>query len=269
MSCDSVPAPSEAAGIGSPVTNRGDSKEKFKKLLRSVPLAYGCARRLYRLFRKTDPTLEERILSAIGNRQAISFVQVGSNDGLHGDPIHDLIVSRTGWRGMFIEPVDFLFRRLRENYGNAERFVFENVAIGTEKRRRQFYYVSEQARSGLDLPYWHDQLGSFDRRHILRMLGDEVSPYIIETDVECVPLQEVLDRNRINTIDLLHIDTEGFDYQVLAQVDFKRYKPAVILFEHHLLSDEEFGRARALLRRNRYRLSHHGNDILAIRRSWF
>ncbi|HEU4768219.1 MAG TPA: FkbM family methyltransferase [Pyrinomonadaceae bacterium] len=248
------------------IRNRQPASDRMKEHLRNIPFVFGTAKWIYRRFRPVDPPIPEQILNTIGGKSSVFFVQVGSNDGVQGDPIHDLIVSREGWRGIFIEPIDFLFQRLRKNYGEAERFIFENVAIGTEKGSKKFYYVSEKAAE-LGLPYWHDQLGSFDKAHITRALGDEVSPYIVEEDVECLPLQDVLDRNRVDAIDLLHIDTEGFDYKVLSQVDLKRYKPSVILFEHHLLSDDEFGKARKLLRDNRYRLIQYGNDILAIRRS--
>jgi methyltransferase FkbM-like protein len=93
-------------------------------------------------------------------------------------------------------------------------------------------------------------------------------PYIVEEEVECLPLQEVFDRNRVESIDLIHIDTEGFDYKVLSQIDLRRYKPSVILFEHHLLSDEEFLQSRSLLRGTGYRLLQYGNDTMAIRTSW-
>ena len=248
------------------VTSRQPTNEKIKGYLRNLPIVYGAGKWIYRRFRQSDPTIQERILKAVGSKPAVFFVQVGSNDGLQGDPIHDLIVTRENWSGIFIEPIDFLFQRLRRNYGAAERFIFENVAIGNEKGSKKFYYVSEKAKSELDLPYWHDQLGSFDKDHITRMMGEEMSPYIVEEDVECLPLQDVLDRNRVNTIDLLHIDTEGFDYKVLSQLDLERYKPSVILFEHHLLPNDEFDKARKLLRKNGYRWVQYGNDILAIRR---
>ena len=239
----------------------------MKTYLRKIPLIYGFAKGVYRQFRRSDPTIQEEILKAVDGKPCLFFVQVGSNDGLQGDPIHDLIISRESWSGIFIEPIDFLFQRLRKNYGNAERFVFENVAIGTEKGTKKFYYVSEKSKTELDLHYWHYQLGSFDRAHITRALGDQMNAYIIEEDVECLPLQDVLDRNQVNAIDLLHIDTEGFDYKILSQLDFKRYKPSIILFEHHLLTDDEFEKARRLLRGYGYRLHNYGNDILAVRRS--
>ncbi|HEX3186569.1 MAG TPA: FkbM family methyltransferase [Pyrinomonadaceae bacterium] len=246
---------------------RHPASERIKAVLRNLPLVYPAGKWIYRQFRRSDPTVQERILKTIGDKPTVFFVQVGSNDGVHGDPIHDLIVSRPSWSGIFVEPVNFLYQKLRKNYGEAERFVFENVAIGTEKGRKKFYYVSAKAREELDLPYWHDQLGSFDKAHITSGLGDKITPYIVEEDVECLPLNEVLDRNRVDAIDLFHIDTEGFDYKVLSQLDIDRYKPSVIMFEHHLLTDEEFDKARKLLRKTGYRLHYCDGDILALRRS--
>ena len=252
------------------IRDRQETGSLIKAYLRKFPLIYSSLKWIYRRFRGADPTMQERILKAVGIKTEVFFVQVGSNDGVQGDPLHELVISRTNWRGIFIEPISFLFSRLRKNYGDSERFILENVAVGARSETKKFYYVSEQATSELDLPYWHDQLGSFDKNHITRTLGDQMSPYIIEADVECQPLQAILDRNRVDAIDLLHIDTEGFDYQVLSQVDLKRYKPSVILFEHHLLTDDEFFKARKLLRRTGYRLRQYGNDTLATRRSfWF
>src|SRR5688572_4948675 len=249
------------------VRNRQPASDRIKEQLRNLPLVYGTAKWIYRWFRKSDPTIQDQILKALASKRSVFFVQVGSNDGVQGDPIHDLIVERESWRGIFIEPIDFLFQRLRGNYGNSERFIFENVAIGTENGSKKFYYVSEKARTELDLPYWHDQLGSFDKAHITKALGEQMLPYIVEEDVECLPLQAVLDRNAVDAIDLIHIDTEGFDYKVLSQLDLERYKPSVILFEHDLLPDDEFVKARKLLRGAGYRLLQFGNDILALRRA--
>lgn len=248
------------------IKNRQGANAAIKEYLRNFPLLYGLLKRVYRLFHQSDQTLQQRIEKAIGDKTDVFFVQVGSNDGVQGDPLHELVQSRETWRGIFIEPIDFLFRRLQQNYAESTRFVFENVAISTKRETKKFYYVSEKASAERDLPYWHDQLGSFDRNHITKMLGDEMSSYIIEENVACQPLQDVFDRNRVAAIDLIHIDTEGFDYQVLSQVDIERYKPSVLLFEHHLLTDEEFVKSRRLLRRTGYRIYEYGNDTLALRR---
>ena len=245
---------------------RQETVQKIKRILRKFPLAYNVARGTYRLFRGPDWTIQQRIMMTLGDKREVFFVQVGSNDGLQGDPIHDLIINHKTWAGIFIEPVDFLFQRLEKNYGDADRFVFENVAIGNEKGTKRFFYVSDKAKDELELPYWHDQLGSFDKNHIRQSLGDQVSPYIIEEDIECLPLQEVLDRNQVTAIDLIHIDTEGFDYKVLSQVDLGIYKPSVILFEHKHLVGGELEKANSLLKKAGYRLFEYGGDTLAVRR---
>jgi hypothetical protein len=56
-------------------------------------------------------------------------VQIGSNNGKSGDPIYRIILQRKGWKGLFVEPVPYLFHQLKTNYGNNPRFKFENSVI--------------------------------------------------------------------------------------------------------------------------------------------
>ena len=65
-------------------------------------------------------------------------------------------------------------------------------------------------------------------------------------------LETLLARVGIKQIDLLVIDTEGHDYEILRELDFTRFKPVVLMFEHQHLSDEDKAAAYALLRKQRY-----------------
>ena len=221
---------------------------------------------LVRLHRRVVP-LEWEIARALRGRREVFFVQVGSNDGTSGDPIHKLLERHKQWRGIFIEPVPSLFERLKANHPDSGRYVFENVAIGKERGEAVFHYVSEDAKAALGekLPYWYDQLGSFDRQHILKHLDGLLEPFIVSQPLPCLPLQDVLDRNQVQRLDLLHIDTEGYDWQVLSQFDLARYQPKVVLYEHKHLSREDRRRAEALLRQHGYRLQVRSADTLARR----
>src|SRR5215467_4330257 len=90
-------------------------------------------RSLVRSFRRvrglTNAGPAEVIKRKLHSRSSVFFVQVGSNDGLNGDPLHKLIKSDPRWKGIFIEPVRYAFDRLRLNYDGEDRFVYENVAI--------------------------------------------------------------------------------------------------------------------------------------------
>jgi FkbM family methyltransferase len=191
------------------------------------------------------------------------FVQVGSNDGLRGDPLHDLIKSNSQWFGVFIEPVEYVFKRLIKNYGNESRFRFEQIAIGDEAGEHEFYYVSEKAVGVDGLPDKCEQMGSFDRNHILKHSA-ALHPYIITQRIRCETLSSVLDRNRVERVDILHIDTEGYDYHVLRQIDFKRISPKLILYEHIHLKADELQAATDLLCLHGYRCVNFGRDTLAI-----
>lgn len=247
--------------IGSPMRNQ------LKSFLRKAPLIYRILRQIrFYVYPSEGDRIRSRIVAALKPYESVYFVQIGSNDGVQGDPIHDLIVENKNWAGLFVEPVRHLFRRLQHNYGNSHRFTFENVAIGTAREIREFYYVSEDAEAACKgrLPDWYNQLGSFNREHIVRHLHGSLEPYICSELLETVLLDDVLRRNEVQRIDLLHIDTEGFDYQILVQVDFQKYHPAAILYEHVHLSDETKRLARSLLESAGYGFWVYGKDTLAI-----
>jgi FkbM family methyltransferase len=193
------------------------------------------------------------------------FVQVGSCDGKLGDPLHELIKSNPQWFGIFIEPVDYVFKALVRNYGNDLRYVFEQVAIADEPGERAFYHVSEEAVGIPSVPSQCEQLGSFDRNHILKH-GTTLEPYIITRRVWCEPLSSVLDRNKVERVDIIHIDAEGYDYHVLKQIDFSRFSPKLVLYEHTHLKHDESKAAINLLSSHGYRCVNFGMDTLAIRR---
>lgn len=216
---------------------------------------------------RTGGQLQSEIQGFVKAREQWSFVQVGSNDGVQGDPLNSFIRSSPSCRGMFVEPVRHLFDRLKQNYPSSERFIFENVAISQEHGVAEFYYVAEDAAqaSGYELPFWYDQLGSFNRKHIVEQLGGILEPFIVAETITVCPLQALLNKHGIEAIDILQVDTEGHDYQVLASLDFERIKPQMIIFEHKHLSDGDLSLTLAVLEKHGYACKRIGDDTVATR----
>ena len=215
--------------------------------------------------------LQLAIVESLDRQRDVFFVQIGSNDGQQGDPLRPLLLAYPEWRGVFVEPVNFLFDKLRSLYSREKgRFAFENVAIGTKNEKAILFNIAPAARTeeGINVPHWCYQLASFRKDVLLKNLGEDLSadlgPFIQETEVQTLTLSSLFERNRVERIDLLHIDTEGYDYEILRQLDFTRYQPRVILFEHVHLNDSERHAARVLLQTHNYRLSEIGRDTLAI-----
>lgn len=234
---------------------------KLKRFLKSIPFVGPLLQGGHRLL-GLDPA--GRIKSALKGQTSAFIVQVGANDGRTGDPIFNLIQKNPAWEVVFVEPVPFLFERLRENYGMSARFRFENLAIGEARGLMPFHYVSEQAvRDMPELPEWHDQLGSFDRNHITKHVGSRLDPYIVSVDVPVVPLNELLDKHGVASIDLLHLDTEGHDWRILKHLDLERFKVKTILFEHKHLECSAKAEAKAKLGAY-FTIKDLGNEYLCV-----
>lgn len=241
----------------------------FKRCIHHLPWLH---RALWRLYvaggfpSRAQRRLQAAIVRSLQGRPEVCVVQVGANDGVQGDPLHALILAHPHWRALFIEPVDTLFERLVRNYGREQRFQFRRCAISSSAGPRTFFHVSDDARAvlGERLPYWFDQLGTFDRAHIVAQLGGALEPFIVATQVDALPLTRVLEEHGLDRVDLLHVDAEGHDHEVLMSLDLARYKPAVVLYEHvHLDPVSARGLASHLVCHG-YRLARHGDDTLAV-----
>jgi len=192
------------------------------------------------------------------------FVKIGANDGVSWDPVSDVLLASNKWKGLLVEPVPYCFDRLKANFQDP-RFSLEQVAIGASAGQTTFYYVDPKAIQNIPgLPTWFDHLGSFDRNHIIKHLDGVLEPFIIESKVKVSPLSDVLVRNKIQQVHLLHVDTEGYDDEVLKTLDFAKHTPLSIFVEHkHIPS----ARKAEMLRRfheNGYSVRDCGGDFFAV-----
>ncbi len=128
---------------------------------------------------------------------------------------------------------------------------------------------------------WATGLSSFDKKsleghiengYIQRKAKDEgleiptdLSKLIEEVKVPTVKITGLLDKNKIESFNILCIDTEGYDFEIIKLIDLKKFHPEVILFESKNLSDTDFIAAKELLTSNGYTLFWEKGDTLAIK----
>jgi hypothetical protein len=65
---------------------------------------------------------------------------------------------------------------------------------------------------------------------------------------------------------LLQIDVEGFDFEVLKMIDFKRFCPVIIKYEHEGLDENDQAAARKLLEDQGYEVQEIKTDTVGIRK---
>ncbi|WP_373497627.1 FkbM family methyltransferase [Aquiflexum sp.] len=174
-----------------------------------------------------------------GAKKPWMVVQIGANDGKTKDPLHQAISKNPKWDVLFVEPVPYLFEKLKAHYPETSRFRFENSAIN-EGSVQDFYWVDKKAKYILgNIPEWYDQLGSFDKNHIRKHLNGILEPFIVSKKIQGITLEALFQKHHIQQIDLLRIDCEGYDWKILRQLDLSRFKPSLLLIEIKHLNKEE------------------------------
>ena len=178
-------------------------------------------------FNVFEPLLYRRLKSV----DEFFFVSIGANDGRMVDPVYWFIArNRYRVRGLLIEPMKDAFEELCRTYQDYPRLTPLNLAIHNTEKKMELYRVDPTRLKGL--PAWSKGIASFNPEHH-KLSGTPTERIITET-VECVSLGELIEVHEIDTIDLLQIDTEGYDSEIILGLDFERVKPAVIHFKHGL-----------------------------------
>jgi FkbM family methyltransferase len=214
---------------------------------------------------QSDPALDAlaRFAQAAG---PVMFVQLGAHDGLANDPLHDFVMSRPDWSGLVVEPAPDHFAALQMTYAAISgRIRFERSVVSDSSGHAAFYRL----RDSPGLPAALRQVGSLSRAHVEEYAASVQDPsLVVQEQVASTTLPALLERQGIAAIDLLHMDIEGAEPLVLAQIDFDApWAPRALLFEHNHLSTADFRHWKSQLRLAGYALEHGRQDTWAARPS--
>jgi len=158
----------------------------------------------------TFETIKLALAYHLLSKRLPAFVQIGACDGISGDPVHDFIV-QGHVRALLVEPIQESLLKLQRTYEGVPNVTVVHAAIGCHDGDVVLFRVKEGATS-LD-SFWATQLASFNRAHLVRHGVKEHD--IEEVKVPCLTLKTLLSKHGFETLDLLQIDTEGFDGEVV------------------------------------------------------
>jgi FkbM family methyltransferase len=220
----------------------------------SVPrrsLLAGLRRRLHGRVELVGPKLLEEFAKTHASAR---FIEIGAHDGAWRDQLRTFILTR-GWKGVMVEPVPYVFDRLRRNYESIEGVAVENAAISNADGHQPFYQlrqVHDPQREGL--PSWYDAIGSLSRDTVLSHadLIPDIAERLVSTEVTCLTFESLCRKHGLDEIDFLMVDTEGHDWEVLQGVDFEEHRPRLLVYEHQHLNEEDRADCRSHLARHGY-----------------
>lgn len=196
------------------------------------------------------------------------FVQIGANDGVMYDPIYH-IIQKYNLPGILLEPIDDYYQKLEENYRDNSNVVTVKKALHPSKNKEIIYGL----RKNHPLHEAYNGIASFNLNHLLKYKDPRKTPekwlvpniedYIIQEEVECITFDKLILDYNVKKIDLLQIDTEGFDVEILKMINFNAIKPSIIRYEVGHLKKEDLIKSIHLLKIHQYKFLDEGFDIIA------
>lgn len=234
----------------------------------ALPEERGLGYWLRRIYRRLTPQIPrprfpEIIHAFAASQPQVFFIQVGSNDASYGDPLRGHILRRR-WHGIMVEPVPYVFQRLQARFGGHAELKLENVAIGPRSGVLPFYCLKQSDEP--NLPPWYDQLGSFSMNNILKhaVYLPDIAQRIQKIAVPTLTMAELCEKHDVHRLDILHIDAEGYDWEIIKAIDFARIRPGILLFEHKHLSTDDDRASREHLQSLGYRLFRDKVDTFCM-----
>lgn len=141
------------------------------------------------------------------------FVDVGCNDGLECSNTSCLIDAK--WSGIMIDPEPNAYQQCANLYKNNNKIKVINCGISNQNEILELNCcgaLSTFCNSGINF----NRIGRKPKKQI-----------------QCYTLNYILEQNNIKKIDLISIDTEGFEDKVLDGFDIDKYQPKILIIELH------------------------------------
>tara|TARA_B100002019_G_C21225866_1_gene577336 strand:- start:766 stop:1518 length:753 start_codon:yes stop_codon:yes gene_type:complete len=188
-----------------------------------------------------------------------TIIQIGANDGMRFDVLNKYI-KKYNPKVILVEPIKSNFLDLKKNYKNQKNLFFENSAISVDNKINKLFKV-KNSKLGL---YDEHIIGitSFEKNHLIK--HGVKKNHIIEEIVNSISISELLKKYSIEDLDLLYIDTEGYDGEII--LDFlnkSRLKP-IIIFEYVHINHQVLKKTLNQLNNNKFYFFKIDENILCF-----
>jgi FkbM family methyltransferase len=139
------------------------------------------------------------------------FVDVGANHPIHGSNTY--LLELNGWTGLAVEPQ----KKLRDIWPQTRKTPCLNYVIGPENKEVSFIEASDEEHG----------LSGIEGFNKVKNNAKKIT--VIQKR-----LDSLLTENKIESIDYLSIDVEGYEMKVLESIDFSKTKIKLIGLENDL-----------------------------------
>lgn len=170
----------------------------------------------------------------------IDYFQIGAHIG---NTVNDPIFSKemNNKTLILIEPVPFLYDMLKQNYSpriKSNEIEFLQIAVSDRDGELDLYAPSKQNDLANHPFFLHQMASTTDRYFKIFNFKERFPQFIFEKiGVQSRRFNTLVRERGIESIDTLILDTEGHDFTILMDVDFKLVKPKKIIFENFYMRE--------------------------------
>ena len=200
----------------------------------------------------------EKIIAHLAEKKIInSLVQIGANDGVSHDHLHN-IIKKFQLKSLLLEPIKKYFLDLQNNYLNFDNVKIENSALSVNNEIIFLYMVNPEYSNKYGTI--SSGISSFYKKHLIR--HGIKKKHIVQEKVNQISFDVLLQKYNFKSFDLLLIDTEGYDCQIVNDffLKIKKIRP-IIIFEWSHIKNSELEDTLYIIIKNNYSFFPIGDDV--------
>lgn len=157
----------------------------------------------------------------------MTVIQIGSNRGY--DDFTSLIETKKIDLLILVEPFEEHNLSLGECYKHLENVYIENVIIvDDEKLTESIIYFHKEDTTHLN----SYELASLNKYHSLKIRNHYKENDICERRLRSMTINQLLTKYNLRKIDILFVDTEGYDDKIIESLDFENFAIDEIYYEN-------------------------------------
>jgi FkbM family methyltransferase len=177
-------------------------------------------------------------------------VQIGANRG--NDDFTEIIKNKYIEKLILVEPLDIHNEKLNECYKHITNKHIENIIITDDEninKSKIYFHKLDGIEYGNNF-----ELASLNKQHSLNIRSHYNENDLIEKELKSLTLNKLFEKYDLFKIDLLFIDTEGYDEKILKSIDFNRFDIEEIYYENlHC----DINSLRTFLEKKNYKVTPH------------
>ena len=214
--------------------------------------------------------IEDLLRVLINKKKITKILQIGANDGKSDDFLYKSF--NKDLEGILLEPMEDAYASLKKNYEQFNKVKCLNLALDIKDQEKIFFSVNPKYFEHYKKKFsdknvkWLNILSSFHKEHLVRHgIKDK---HIISKNIKCISFKTLIDRYDFEDLDLLIIDTEGYDCTLVNNfIETMDMRP-LIIFEWIHGGNDEVNKLLKKLIENNYEFFKIGRDLICFQKNF-